>query len=758
MTIPFVDLFRKVAARFGGGATTSATETAATPAAPAKSVRPKRTGHESLSKTVLPNRTRSFSAPDPLRAAATVSANQNPATSMQLSSGKVVTGARPASRARELPRALALALEPKFERAISLKISDFIEQVPAGYIKPVEILDTNACVSLKASEIEKGMADGKPTIALPSLYQQVPEIFLRSVPLDDETRVPLPYENVLEQFNSVKVRQDQEIDHDVPQVDTPILQATIEDTKRFGTKMEPLQASALPPVPVAPATAKTIAHAEPEPVAFETKKGGAIQAHPVVSLHAPEPAKKSEPAKPYPMISFDSTEATPKAEPVTPTVSLKPNSPLTKNEPVSKTLSPPAKTEPHSPEQKIPFQFPPNGTGGPDSERVPASSRPPVPIDLSASPAPLQLKLAPKPVESVAPSSLTPTVDKTEPPKPKPIAPVDVEKKKETEGPKQIAIPSGVGTKVVDVVEPLPKETVLSKKESVEEKTPIITAPAGDAVMLSLKRVLKNLPTFQLDGDVSAVADDAKIEFPLSLIAPQLASGRVTVESKIFQAAIPEKYRELFHADEANPPIGLPLQEVLENLPADVLNRRADQEETAETEEDFETPFFLKAKEDAERLLSVTTATVKPQPKPAPITTPEQKSEVQPGEKLDAKEVMAQASALSEVKACAITFADGLNLAGMLPPELRADGLCAMAPAVLQKIARHMSETKLGELKSMTLHSDGAAISFFAGGNVCLAALHADGALTNETQSRLTDLVQKLSRTYAQPETQDVHH
>ena len=56
----------------------------------------------------------------------------------------------------------------------------------------------------------------------------------------------------------------------MPQMETPILHVTMEDTKRFGTTMEPLQTSALPPVKVEPATAKTIAIAEPEPAVRET--------------------------------------------------------------------------------------------------------------------------------------------------------------------------------------------------------------------------------------------------------------------------------------------------------------------------------------------------------------------------------------------------------------------------------------------------------------------------------------------------------
>src|SRR5262249_13383370 len=152
---------------------------------------PKRPEGQRLSKTVLPNATRS-SSHDPFRTAGSA---QHGAPTMQLGAQRITAAPkRPQTTTSPLPPALARALEPKLERANSLKIADFIEHVPTGYIKAVEILDSSARVSLKASEIEKGMPEKNPTISLPSLYQQVPEIFLKGVRPDDDTRVPLPYE------------------------------------------------------------------------------------------------------------------------------------------------------------------------------------------------------------------------------------------------------------------------------------------------------------------------------------------------------------------------------------------------------------------------------------------------------------------------------------------------------------------------------------------------------------------------------------
>src|SRR5205085_620303 len=329
MTIPFLDLFKKLTGR---SASVITEPTAA--AAPARVV--KKPAGERLSKTVLPHATRSFSPPDPFRSAAGATSARTSAPPLELGARKITPSPR-RPQSSHLPPALARALEPKLERTISLQIADFIDCIPAGYIKPVEILDAAARVSLKASEIEKGMPEKNPTISLPSLYQQVPEIFLRNVRPDDETRVALPYEKVLEQFKSAHVRSDQLRDPQVPQVDTPILKATIQDSERFGTKIEPLETSALPPIPMKPATAASIAAAEPDAIVQETAKS-TTSGHAAISLYSPELKPKSEP-------------------------------------PVRRR-----------PATKIPFDLSPNGTGASATERVPASSGPPVPTPLPFTP------------------------------------------------------------------------------------------------------------------------------------------------------------------------------------------------------------------------------------------------------------------------------------------------------------------------------------------------------------------------------------
>jgi predicted regulator of Ras-like GTPase activity (Roadblock/LC7/MglB family) len=104
-------------------------------------------------------------------------------------------------------------------------------------------------------------------------------------------------------------------------------------------------------------------------------------------------------------------------------------------------------------------------------------------------------------------------------------------------------------------------------------------------------------------------------------------------------------------------------------------------------------------------------------------------------------------------------FPDGLSLAGNFPAETGVDGLCAMAPTLLQRVDTHMLETKLGSLTAMTLYAKDSAITFFATQNIYLAALHKDAAaLPTETRTELGKLVEKLSRTFVLPEIPHVDH
>jgi predicted regulator of Ras-like GTPase activity (Roadblock/LC7/MglB family) len=348
-------------------------------------------------------------------------------------------------------------------------------------------------------------------------------------------------------------------------------------------------------------------------------------------------------------------------------------------------------------------------------------------------------------------------------------------------------------------------------------------------VRLRLNVCLRNLPAFQLSGELPEISDDILIELPYSVIEPQLASGRIAIEAKVFHGAIPEKFRNLFVVDATETPVLLPLQEVLQHLPTTALKMRHDQEQE-EAIEHFETPFSLHAKEDQKRFgkptsdagktpeppatpeLPVAAPTETPQAEAAPVEKAEEKApaiaaepekpaaieaekktvgteaeskagsadhqpaspppattENQPATsaentvaaaeaKSNAKEFVLRVSCLPGVAGCSIAFADGLTMAGNLPPGLGADGLCAVAPSVLQKLEKHMLETDLGPLNAMTLHCTKSPLSFFMQGNVCLTVLHAERTLELVTQEQLVEMTKELAQIFAQPETTHVDH
>ncbi|MEY2584209.1 MAG: hypothetical protein QOD80_235 [Verrucomicrobiota bacterium] len=695
MTIPFLSYFKR-----NKGSEVVVKE------APAKPVLPPidKPSSERFSKTVMPNATRTLPPQDPFEMAArsTALGGQMPTVA---TAPRTISFAPQSTSGQGLPPAVALAIAPQVERVISLELGDVIAEMPAGYVKPAESIDTSRRILLKASEVEKGMATGRPAVSLETIYQQVPEIFIRKVDPSDASQLKLPFAKVLEQFANLQVRGDQEQHLAVPQVETPFLKVAVEDSSEFGTTMEPLEmhVGPLPSVRIQPATAEAFAAAEPEAAADAIKK------------MAPAPATNG---------------ATPK---------------------------------------RIPFKFSPNGTDAPAPESVPASSGPSVPN--------LPSPLAPAPsVAAIDDAGAVPAPEKAAA-----AVPVRIPFKMAAAAP-------SLEEEAKPKAEPwLTKASLAAASETPEETTSaaVVAEPARVAevkIALPLLPILKNLPPMQLTGDPSCVPPDVRLELPFALIEPQLASGRVSVTAKVFEVSMPVSFRGLFQAGPGEVDVSLPLQEVLKNLPAASLRMRDDQEEQ-EAGQNFATPFSAKAEEDAKRFNVPATPVSKAEPtalaeSPAaaapvqvdstatpaeetttasnekrsdrPLRTPLQVA-LDTDEKLDAKGVVALVNKIPGVKACAVLFGDGLALAGGLPAELETDGLCAMAPSLLQRVENHLVDTKLGPLRGMTLSCVKGAITFYMHENLCLAAQHADVDLPSETRDRLSRIVHELSRKYSHP-------
>jgi predicted regulator of Ras-like GTPase activity (Roadblock/LC7/MglB family) len=287
-------------------------------------------------------------------------------------------------------------------------------------------------------------------------------------------------------------------------------------------------------------------------------------------------------------------------------------------------------------------------------------------------------------------------------------------------------------------------------------------------ITLALRPILQALPPCQLAGDPASVSEDACIELPFLLIEPQLATGRIALGPSAFSAALPAEYRQLFKPGDGRAEVLIPLQDVLKSLPPASLQTRADQVQQA-LGADFSTPFSAQAAEDAKRfgtagvvIPNQTVAAPKVEvATPPQVETPREVFNLRPAARiepavgedktLDAKAVVVELNNLSGVKGCALMFGDGLSLAGSLPPEYAADGLCAMGPSFMQRIKNHLVETKLGALKSMTLFCSGGVISFFVQENLCLALFHAGEELGAETRKQVTQAVHDLSQKYSHP-------
>ncbi len=171
MTIPFLGLFKKKSAP---------AKAAPAPAAPVLAPLEKPSSAR-LSKTVMPNASRPMNRSDSFESASSFEPNASAATATAvLAPRQSISFGNPSSapaRSNDLPPAVALAIAPRVERTISLELADIVDHLPEGSLRPLEAGESNRRVLFKASELERGMANGRPTVSVASIYEQVPEIF-----------------------------------------------------------------------------------------------------------------------------------------------------------------------------------------------------------------------------------------------------------------------------------------------------------------------------------------------------------------------------------------------------------------------------------------------------------------------------------------------------------------------------------------------------------------------------------------------------
>ncbi len=586
---------------------------------------------------------------------------------------------------------------PAAERTIALQLADLVEHLPAGLLQSTPI-DPEQRVLFKASELERGMASGRPTVLLRSIFQQVPDFFVSDVDASDEREVTLPVGKVLEQFTAFQVRPDQLASEAVPQVETPFLKMTIEDGERFGKAAAPIP----PARPAAPAASKP----EPEisPVA------------PAPVAKAPAPAEARRPIR----LSLPNDAKPGAAAPVAPAPNRLETPPVPAPLPANKIS--------------------PNGMGVPATERVPASSGPPVPTPL---PAPI----APPPPMRIPFKVSPPSNDLRQPSEPAAMTPSikPVTAAFSTKGPR-VSLPlrdvlRGISSfqlsgPVDDVPETARIEIPFSIIEPQLSLGRIAVSPVQFQaalpeeyrslfkveetelpVILPLQDVLRNLPSesLQLRGDQEEIEIAPGFETPFSTKAAEDAA-----RMKVSTGPIAKPVATVI----ADPdPVSPVADEIADSSPV------AAEEEIA-VEKGAEPGSPIPANTSARSALQVVFGT---------------------DEVLDAKAIVAHTSRLPGVSACAIVFSDGLSLAGNIPAEYQADALCAIAPSIVKRINEQMVGASLGRLNAITLYCAKTPVSFFAHRNICLAALHSTVEITAEVRDRLGCVVRELAQMYAQP-------
>jgi hypothetical protein len=166
--------------------------------------------------------------------------------------------------------------------------------------------------------------------------------------------------------------------------------------------------------------------------------------------------------------------------------------------------------------------------------------------------------------------------------------------------------------KVPDRLPPLPAEQLVSETQPVPSPEKRAKAPSGGAarngsevpktVRVALGPIIKKLPSELQPSDPNALANKpgATVELPLELINSQLANGRVTIPFSTLLKSLPEDVRRQFPQADTAAEVAVPVKEILQDYPQDLLRPRPDQE-PEEALPEIATPFTGPAKEDTER-------------------------------------------------------------------------------------------------------------------------------------------------------------
>jgi predicted regulator of Ras-like GTPase activity (Roadblock/LC7/MglB family) len=688
MTIPFLDLVKRAKEKFEG-------RRRPTGPAPLPSVADKPES-DKLAKRVMPYAVRTMT-PEPTApalAAASVFAARR------------ISATRPSIGApSDFGPSADVSVEPRGERTLSLALSDVIAKMPDGYLKPHESFDTTRRVRLRAAEVEKGLAAGRPSIQIAAIYQQAPEIFLHTVQPSDPAMVVLPAQKVIDELSHLRVREDQTAEPIMAQVETPFLKLMVEESAKFGTTVAPFTTTELPtpmePLAGAPAAAQAAPASppiQPPPVALPT------------SHTIPPPRIGTVPTRDGSMsrITF-----------VTP--------------------SEPAESKP---EKSLPI-----GTGGSAFPRVPASSGPPVPPAAPPTAGPARIPF------QVPPQAAPPKVAAQMPAPPPPVR----------EAPTATPVAAGPLEPTQEPMVALPLRPILASLPPMQVAGDVDSVPADAKISFQMALIAPQLATGKVaisPKDFHAALPEQYrglflpdvVEAPVPLSLPDVLANLPGDSLRVREDQVVATHDEMFETPFL----------AKANEDAERFARRRGTVLPAVAPSEPEVP---KAATPKVELPEVAKAEVPkltiPDLKVAIPTASGETSVAKPAEaapKFDAKTAIALACALPGVASCSVIFADGLIIAGNIPDEMHMEGLSAVAPTMLKKLQNHMCETQLGPLSCMTVHGEKSPVTFFSAGDLCLTAVHNGTELSAESRRELGRITQELSRTYPQVETPHVDH
>jgi predicted regulator of Ras-like GTPase activity (Roadblock/LC7/MglB family) len=294
------------------------------------------------------------------------------------------------------------------------------------------------------------------------------------------------------------------------------------------------------------------------------------------------------------------------------------------------------------------------------------------------------------------------------------------------------------------------------------------SGPADSAekeIRLRLAPILSNFPLGLEQPSIRGLSETTtEIVLPLDVIQSQLPKGRVVVSAAMFCRALPNDLKPYFDAIEPTAEIPIPLREIFERLPPEVIKLREDQE-IGYPEATIQTPFTKQTEEDAKRFGQGSPAPPGPDPTPDKEETPVPDEAATPGfssgglradegerdvsppspltseipvkvdserlhaifmtdETLDLAKTVRMVGELPGLRACLLNTTDGLKLAGNLDDPSQEEAIAALMPELFQQARSKLANMHLGRLETITLYRGQVQLSTFIHGKLCLTVLH----------------------------------